>query len=170
MLSIARGARSDWYVAGYTFCDTIATAVVPHQILPIFGFDDPVLPWERITGLLFFALCVFNVVVAREKGSGPIILAILTLRSWFIVVLITLGLLGYPRFVWASAIIVGVGVAGTIVTYRPSGSRTMCGRRQLQLGSDLSSAQMQSRKETRSSFSCLFSRKPSTMSKNSTTS
>jgi hypothetical protein len=66
-------ARWNWYVAGYTFCYTIATAVAPHQILPIFG-------------------------------------------------------------------------------------------------SDLSSAQMQSRKETRSSFSCLFSRKLSTMSKNSTTS
>jgi hypothetical protein len=111
-------ARWNWYVAGYTCFYAIATSVIPHQILPIVGFDDPVFPWPRMAGLLFFVLCIFNVVVGHEKRTGPIILAILAIRIWFIAVLLVLGLAGYPAFVYFSAGIVMVGVVGTILTYR----------------------------------------------------
>jgi len=111
-------ARWNWYVAGYTGIYGFATAVLPHVILPIVGFEDPVMPWARMSGLLFFVLCIFNIVAARENGPRPIVIGILVIRIWFVVNLIALGLLGYPWFVYASAGIVGTGVVGTIMSYR----------------------------------------------------
>jgi hypothetical protein len=110
-------ARWNVYVAGYTFVYGFATAVIPHAMMPLVGFPDPVYPWVRMSGLFFFVLCVFNVVVAREKGPEAIILAILVIRIWFVANLLVLGILGYPWFVFASAGVVGFGVVGTLLTY-----------------------------------------------------
>jgi hypothetical protein len=111
-------AKWNWYVAGYTFVYGTATALLPHLILPIVGFADPVVAWTRVSGLLFYVLSVFNIVVARQQGTPPVILAILVIRIWFIANLLVFGLLGYPWFVFASAGIVAIGVVGTIITYR----------------------------------------------------
>lgn len=111
-------SRWNWYVAGYTGIYGTATGVLPHLILPIVGFEDPVMPWARMSGLLFFVLCIFNIVAARAAGPRPIVVGILVIRIWFVANLIALGLAGYPWFVYASAGIVGTGVVGTIISYR----------------------------------------------------
>src|SRR5262245_29377360 len=107
-------ARWNLYVAGYTFVYGIATGLLPHLLLPRLGFSDPQGPWVRLAGVLFFSLLLINVIAFREKGTRRVILAIITFRIWIVVNLVVFGLLGYPWFVYASAVIVGFGVAGTI--------------------------------------------------------
>ena len=57
------------YVAGYTFVYGIATGLLPHLFLPLLGFPDPRGPWVRLAGVMFFSLCLINVVTFREKGT-----------------------------------------------------------------------------------------------------
>jgi hypothetical protein len=111
-------ARWNLYVASYTFAYAIATGLVPHFFLPLLGFPDPEDLWVRLAGVLFFSLCVINVIAFLEKGTRRVILAIVTFRIWIVANLLVFGLLGYPWFVYASAGIVGVGVIGTIISYR----------------------------------------------------
>src|SRR5262249_35382382 len=111
-------ARWNLYVAGYTFVYGIATGLLPHLFLPLLGFPDPQGPWVRIAGVLFFSLSLINVIAFREKATRRVILAVVTFRIWIVVNLLVFGLLGYPWFVYASAAVVGFGVAGTIMTYR----------------------------------------------------
>jgi len=111
-------ARWNLYVAGYTFAYASATGLVPHVFLPLLGFPDPQGLWVRLAGVLFFSLCVINVIAFLEKGTRRVILAIVTFRMWIVANLLVFGLLGYPWFVYASAGIVGIGVIGTIISYR----------------------------------------------------
>lgn len=111
-------ARWNLYVASYTFAYAVATGLVPHVFLPLLGFPDPEGLWVRLAGVLFFSLCVINVIAFLEKGTRRVILAIVTFRIWIVANLLVFGLLGYPWFVYASAGIVGIGVVGTIISYR----------------------------------------------------
>lgn len=104
------------YVSGYTLLLGLPLLTVPNAVIPLLGFTTTEEPWVRLTGLLLLSLSYMSYAIYREKAVAMLFYSI-TVRAFIALVLLSLAITGYPPFLYAMAVIVGIGVIGSIVSY-----------------------------------------------------
>jgi hypothetical protein len=106
------------YVASYTLFFGVAPVIFPGPIAALLGFERPEGLWIVFSGLGFLTLSLINVITYVQQGPPSMMLAILAVRIWFLVMLVTMTLVGYPLRIYLIVAIVLFGVIGTIRAYR----------------------------------------------------
>ena len=105
------------YVTAYTALLGIPLLLFPNAVLPPLGFSPTGEPWVRLVGALLLALSGITLTINRKRISEMIVPSVF-IRSWLILVLLALGIAGYPRFFFVMAAIVLIGVVGTALALR----------------------------------------------------
>ena len=114
-----RTATFRWmlYVTAYTAGLGIPLLVFPNVVLPVLGFHTTQEPWAQLCGSLLLGLGAITFTIHHKRIADMIVPTILV-RSGIAVVLIGLGLAGYPPFLFVMGGVVLVGVVGTLVSLR----------------------------------------------------
>jgi hypothetical protein len=105
------------YVTGYTALLGLPLLFFPNAVIPYLGFNSTDEPWVRLTGGLMLALSYITLTIYRKQIT-PMLIPSVHVRSGLILVLVALGAMGYPPFLFVMAGIVLVGVIGTLVSYK----------------------------------------------------
>lgn len=105
------------YVTTYTSLLGIPLLLFPDAVIPYLGFNPTGEVWVRLTGGLLVALGGITFSIYRLR-IREMIMPSVYVRLGIGVILLLLGLAGYPPFLFAMAAIVLVGVAGTVVSHR----------------------------------------------------
>jgi hypothetical protein len=105
------------YVSIYTLLGGIPLLFFPNTVLPVLGFQKTNEPWVCASGMFLIALSYLTFMIFYKKISEMVIHVII-IRIWIVIVLLTLGFIGYPPFLFILAGIVLIGVIGTSICYR----------------------------------------------------
>lgn len=109
--------RWQLYVTTYATVLGLPLLLVPNAVLPYLGFTPTDEPWVRLTGGFLLGLAYITLTVYRKRIDAMVIPSV-HVRAGIILVLVALGALGYPPFLFVMALIVLVGVIGTLVSHR----------------------------------------------------
>ncbi len=104
------------YVSAYTALLGVPFLFFPNAVLPALGFNATPEPWVRLCGtlLLAFSAITFNI---RRLRIEAMLIPSMFVRSGIALVLVVLGLSGYPFF-FVMAGVVLFGVLGTFLSVR----------------------------------------------------
>ncbi len=109
--------RWQLYVTAYASLLGAPLLVAPNAVIPYLGFAPTEEVWVRLTGGLLLALALTTFSIWRRRVAEMIVPTV-HVRLGLIAVLVVLGALGYPPFLFLMALIVAVGVAGTLASLR----------------------------------------------------
>jgi len=105
------------YITGHTYLFGIPFLFFPNQVLPWLGFPPTNEPWIRIAGILFL-LIGYSSYSAYKIRLRETIIPSIKARSAVVLVLLYLTYRVHSWFIFIMAIIVLIGVVGSIVSYR----------------------------------------------------
>ena len=115
-----KAIRWQLYIASYTALLGLPFLLIPKTVIPYIGFDPSMVdegPFVRLTGMLLLCLTLVTFRI-WQKQIEDMVLGTVVLRLFIIAVLLTVGILeGFP-FLFIMAIVVGIGVTGTLWSLR----------------------------------------------------
>lgn len=104
------------YVSAYTLLFGVPLLAVPDFALPLLGFELAAGPWVRLAGMFLLSLSMISFGIYREKAIALVPYSI-AVRAFIAMVLLSLAIAGHPSFLYVMALIVGIGVAGSTVSF-----------------------------------------------------
>ena len=104
------------YVSGYTLFFRLPLLTIPSEVIPILGFKVTGEPWVRLAGMFLLSLSYISFGISREQALKMLWYSIVV-RMFISIVLLSLAIAGHPTFLYAMAAIVGIGVAGSTLSY-----------------------------------------------------
>ena len=104
------------YVSGYTLLFGLPLLAVPDEVISLLGFRVTGEPWVRLAGMFLLTLSYLSFGIYRERAV-PMLFYSIVVRTFIVVVLLSLALAGHPPFLYVMALIVGIGVVGSTASY-----------------------------------------------------
>ncbi len=104
------------YVTAYTGLFGIPLLFFPDAVLPLLGFAPTTGPWVRLSGMFLLVLSYFTFII-YHKNIVALLPHTIIARTGISIVLIALGIAGQPPFLFVIALIVLVGVIGSLLSY-----------------------------------------------------
>ena len=108
------------YIATYTFLLGVPFLFFPRLIIPYMGFDPSMVdegPFVRLTGMFLLSLTLITFRIWQKKIE-EMVLGTVVLRTFIIITLLTVGIIGNFPFLFIMIGVVGLGVAGTLWSLR----------------------------------------------------
>jgi hypothetical protein len=107
------------YISTYTLLGGIPLLFFPNTVLPVLGFQKTNEPWVHASGMFLIALSYLTFMI-YWNGIGEMVIHIIVIRIWITIVLLALGFMGFPPFLFVLAGVVLIGVIGTSIAYKKS--------------------------------------------------
>ncbi len=108
------------YIASYTFLLGLPFLIFPKAIIPYMGFDPAMVdegPFVRLTGMFLLCLTLITFRIWQKKIE-EMVLGTVVLRTFIILTLLIVGIIGDFPFLFIMIGVVGLGVAGTLWSLR----------------------------------------------------
>ncbi|MBI1732919.1 MAG: hypothetical protein HYR49_09150 [Gammaproteobacteria bacterium] len=106
------------YIATYTALLGIPLLFFPKPVIPLIGFDPSMAdegPFVRLTGMFLLCLTLITLRVFQKK-TEEMVMGTVILRTFIIITLLAVGITGGFPFLYIMAVVVGIGVVGTLWT------------------------------------------------------
>lgn len=108
------------YIATYTFLLGIPFLFFPKLVIPYMGFDPSMVdegPFVQLTGMFLLCLTLITFRIWQKKIE-EMVLGTVVLRTFIIITLLVVGIIGQFPFLYIMIAVVGLGVAGTLWSLR----------------------------------------------------
>jgi hypothetical protein len=105
------------YITAHTALFGIPFLFFPNQVLPLLGFQTTHEPWIRVTGILFLVISAMTYSIYKNRIKQMILPGINT-RAAVVLVLIYIAYQSQSLFILIMAVIILIGVIGSIFSYR----------------------------------------------------
>ncbi len=108
------------YIATYTFLLGLPFLLIPKAIIPYMGFEPAMVdkgPFVQLTGMFLLCLTMITFRVWQKKIE-EMILGTVVLRTFIIITLLVVGIVGDFPFLFIMIGVVGLGVVGTLWSLR----------------------------------------------------
>jgi hypothetical protein len=105
------------YITAHTALFGIPFLFFPNQFLPWIGFQTTHEPWIRVAGILFLVIGVMTYSVYKNQIKAMLLPGINT-RAAVVLVLLYLAYQIHSLFILIMAMIILIGVVGSIFSYR----------------------------------------------------
>ncbi|MBI4006253.1 MAG: hypothetical protein HY356_06255 [Gammaproteobacteria bacterium] len=108
------------YIAAYTALLGLPLLFIPRLVIPLIGFDAAMAdegPFVHLTGMFLLCLTLITFRIWQKKIE-EMVLGTVIIRTFIIIVLFVVGIIGGFPFLYFMMGVVGIGVTGTLWSLR----------------------------------------------------